>query len=270
MLAQVARANHDVLSRLRLSGKRAVPSALRDNPSLLRLAMLGGSDPEIAWPILDAFLDELTLPSSSLPGDDGKADAQQRPPVLFAADGIAHFMRLSHYRDPAFNLIHAHDLALVQRFVAFLTGAQPLPNGGAVLAATSMSNVPAAPSFAHLMRQREGMLAAAAAAAAADPTLGGRDPAAAAALAAATAPYVPPPLGPFVPLDARVVDAVGSVEVMRLPGLTRRETRALLEYYAASGLLRETVDESKVSEKWTVAGGGIVGEIERAALTPKL
>lgn len=53
------------------------------------------------------------------------------------------------------------------------------------------------------------------------------------------------------------------LELLTLGGLTRDESRGFMEYFARSGLLREPVNEQWVSEKWTLAGGGIIGELEK-------
>ena len=42
-------------------------------------------------------------------------------------------MRVAKYRDASFNLIHAHDLALLRLFADALGGRTPFPGGGAVL-----------------------------------------------------------------------------------------------------------------------------------------
>ncbi|KAL9113731.1 MAG: hypothetical protein Q9227_002176 [Pyrenula ochraceoflavens] len=55
-------------------------------------------------------------------------------------------------------------------------------------------------------------------------------------------------------------------EIVELQGLSKAETKALLEYVARNGLMRETVDDALVGEKWTLAGGGIVGEVLKAGL----
>lgn len=36
-----------------------------------------------------------------------------------------------------------------------------------------------------------------------------------------------------------------------------------MEYFAQSGILREQVNDNWVGEKWSLAGGGVVGELER-------
>ena len=66
--------------------------------------------------------------------------------------------------------------------------------------------------------------------------------------------------------DDRVESVLKSVDVMRLKGVSKAEARGLLEYWAASGVLKRRVDEQVVSEKWTLSGNGVVGEMERATL----
>lgn len=70
--------------------------------------------------------------------------------------------------------------------------------------------------------------------------------------------------------DERVEKVMSGVEVLRLKGLSKREARGLMEYWAQSGVLRSRVDEGEVAEKWALAGNGIVGEIERGALRMRI
>ena len=56
------------------------------------------------------------------------------------------------------------------------------------------------------------------------------------------------------------------IQVQRLQGLSRAETRGLVEYWARSGMVRERVDERFLGEKWALSGGGVVGELERAVV----
>ncbi|KAI9885646.1 MAG: Mismatch repair protein msh3 [Watsoniomyces obsoletus] len=243
LLSQIARVNEEVLSTMQLSKKHSMPIPLQSNMTLGRLAQLGASDPDLAWPIFQAFWDELTNPSI-----DGDTKQQPRPPILLCLDGLNWIMRLSEYRDADFNLIHSHDLALVRHFTDHLSGLRKLSNGGAIIGATSASNKPPAATFQLMIRRLEAQLAA---------NVNEKDI---------------PKINPFEKHDRRVMEVLSSkeVEIYRMKGLKRDETKALLEYYAASGLLRDTVDERRVSENWTLAGGGIVGEIERNALVPKI
>lgn len=197
-------------------------------PKEATLADLAGSAREAdqAWPIFQAFWNELT----TVPG---------RPPVLATIDGLSHWMKISHYRDPSFNLVHAHDLVLVRHFVDVLAGKTPLANGGAIVAATSRSNAPRSPSMELALDQSE-------------------------AAAAGQAGPVAKPYG--VKYDDRSYEALRGVDVARVSGVSKEEARAVMEYWAASGILRATVNESTVAEKWALGGSGILGEMERASL----
>lgn len=61
---------------------------------------------------------------------------------MVALDGLQFAMQDSLYRAADFSLIHSHDLSIIRHFSALLSGAIPMPNGGAVLAATSRSHAP--------------------------------------------------------------------------------------------------------------------------------
>lgn len=70
--------------------------------------------------------------------------------------------------------------------------------------------------------------------------------------------------------DERADRVLQGLEILQLKGLSRAEARGLMEYWAQSGVLRTRVDETTVTEKWAVAGNGIVGEIERNALRMRI
>jgi small subunit ribosomal protein S29 len=230
LLSQILSASNRTLSKLEISQEHQLPIPLQSNITLSRLAELGVRDPEIAWPVFYAFWTELSKPSTA---------KHPRPPILIAIDGLRHIMRPSEYRDPEFNLIHSHDLAFVKLIVDYLSGTSKLPNGGAVLAATSASSIMPAPTFDLALEQGEARTSR-----------------------AATIPQG----SPFKAYDERVLAALKYVEVTTLKGLTRQEARGLMEYYAASGVLRESINDRYVSEKWTIASGGIVGELEKSTL----
>ena len=80
--------------------------------------------------------------------------------------------------------------------------------------------------------------------------------------------HSPPAPNPYIKHDFRVLPTFSAVPVLRVDGLSRVEARTVLEYYAQSGMLRKSVDEKLVAEAWTLAGGGVVGELER--LTARL
>ncbi|KAI1127968.1 mitochondrial ribosomal death-associated protein 3-domain-containing protein [Nemania abortiva] len=162
-----------------------------------------------------------------------------RPPILFSLDGLAHIMRISDYRSPVFELIHSHDLALVRMFADALGGKTSFVNGAVVLGVTSRGNSPIIPSMEKAIAQ---------------------------ATAAQKGEEVPERDPFFRKYDDRVFDSLRGVKVLDVPGVSKTEARALMEYWAASGILRSRVDEKNVSEKWTLAGGGVVAEMERVVL----
>ena len=195
--------------------------------SLLQVAN-AAKEPDTTWPIFNAVMQELT------------AEGAGRPPILFALDGLSHVMKASEYRSPAFEPIHAHDLSIVRRFVDLLAGRTKLPSGGAVVAATSRGNSPRVPSMELVIAQQE-----------AKQGLREQQP--------VKEPY-------NKRYDERVEAAMKDVEVLRLSSVSRSEARSLMEYWAASGLLRTAVDEQAVSDKWVLGGNGNLGEMERATL----
>lgn len=190
-----------------------------------------------AWPVFAALWYEL----SAVEAD---ADGTPRPPVLLALDGLSFAMRTSDYRSQSFEPIHSHDLAIVRMFVDVLSGRHLLPNGGAAIAATCRSNAARNPSMELAIARQLARQA------------GGDE----AEL---------PPRDPYCrAYDARVDAAMEDtgLEAVEVRGISKAEARALMEYWAASGLLRAEVDERTVSEKWMVGGNGIIGEMERAGL----
>ena len=231
LLQNIKKANEKVLMKLTtVTTHPELPQNITPGTPLITLAG-ACKEADYAWATFMAFWKELTHPA-----------AQGRPPILFSLDGLAHIMRLSEYRSPAFELIHSHDLALVRLFVDCLSGHTPLPHGGAVLASTSGNNAPKTPSLDLALAQR---LAEQAGKPAAE--IPKRDP------------Y-------FRGYDDRVEHALRNVQVLPLRGVSKLEARALMEYWAASGMYKEVVDERAVAAKWALAGSGLVGEMERAAL----
>lgn len=162
-----------------------------------------------------------------------------RPPIMLAIDGVGHIMNNSAYLSADAQLVHAHDLALVRHFVDHLSGRTTLPNGGIVLAATSGSNQPASPALEFSIQLAE---------------------------ARAKNPIDLPNWNPYKTVDQRSLQSLKDVDVLKLNGLSKEEARAIMEYYAASGMLRRTVDERLVSETWTLAGNGNIGELEKGSV----
>lgn len=165
--------------------------------------------------------------------------APGRPPILLTVDGIAHVMCMSKYRTPSFELIHSHDLGLVRHFMNALQGSLALPNGGAVLVATNGGNTPRIKSLELALTQRLAAIA------------GTEAPAA--------APY-------GKGYDARVEAVLKTVDVLQVKGVSRAEVKVLLDYWAASGMLRSRVDDASIADKWAISGNGIIGELEKTSL----
>jgi small subunit ribosomal protein S29 len=162
-----------------------------------------------------------------------------KPPIFFAVDGLSHIMQNSEYLSATAEPIHAHDLAIVRHFIDHLSGRVPLPNGGVILAATCGSNAPTSTAMDFSLQLAE---------------------------ARQDTPDALPRWNPYKNADPRVMDCLKDIEVLRIRGLSKHEARVVMEYYAASGMLRAKVDEGFVSEKWTLAGMGNIGELERASV----
>lgn len=224
MIQNLYRANRAVLEKLQLQKDWSRFTNLKQGATLADLA-LSAKEAEYAWPTLLALWTELTLPG--------------RPPILFALDGLAHINKISEYRDPSFNEVHAHELSLVRTFVDALSGKTPLPNGGAIIGVTSQNNSHHHPSQELVLSQLE---------------------------AGQAGQRVPRPNPYERKYDERVYEALKNSWVLRVEGVSKDEARSLMEYWGASGLVRNVLNSRTVSEKWTVGGHGIVGEMERATL----
>lgn len=224
LLTNIYKANKNVLEGLELQ-KDWSQSTNQRGPGTVADLLLSAKEAEWAWPTFNALWTELTLPG--------------RPPILFALDGLAHINKISDYKDPAFNSVHAHELTLIRTFVDALSGKTKLPNGGAIIAATAGNNTHFHPSQELVLKQLE---------------------------AAKAGAEIPGPEPYEKGHDNRVYDALKNTNVMRVGNLDKEEARVLMEYWGSSGLLRSKVDQRTVWEKWALGGHGIVGEMERVSL----
>ncbi|KAL2757402.1 hypothetical protein ACRALDRAFT_1068001 [Sodiomyces alcalophilus JCM 7366] len=228
LLQMILKANGEVLKAYKLSKNYSDLQLIHlpEDGTLYDLAA-AAKEAEFAWPVVQALWHELT----AVPG---------RPPVLLTVDGLSHLMKQSAYRDPSFNIVHAHDLTLVRLLVDALAGHTPFANGGAVVAGTSRSNAPRSASMELALAQVAARNAGLEDVPAADPYRRDYDP--------------------------RVYEAVCNVDVLEVNGISKLEARAVMEYWVASGVLQTTVNEATVTEKWSIGGHGLLGEMERAAL----
>ncbi|KAH8690858.1 mitochondrial ribosomal death-associated protein 3-domain-containing protein [Talaromyces proteolyticus] len=247
LLLRTSLGNEDVLSKLHVSLKHPeLKHLIRPKMTLNELLRLGVQDTSISWPVFNAFWAEMNATS-------GPEGFQTRPPLLVAADGIGHWMLDSKYRNPEYKFIHAHDFALVKHFLSLLrpgSSQSALSNGGILLYSTSASNKPSTPTFDLALQQlasrRSGV--------------------------SESSPEFPR-ADPYDQIDNRVVDIFkpsatrsateDALDLQILGGLSRDEARGLMEYFARSGILQERVSEDWIGEKWSLAGGGLVGEMEK-------
>ncbi|KAK8874226.1 mitochondrial ribosomal death-associated protein 3-domain-containing protein [Apiospora arundinis] len=225
LMQAIRSANEEVLSKEIVKLEHIhLPVSVSRNSSLASLAN-ATKEPEFAWPVFNALWQELLQPG--------------RPPIMFTLDGLSHIMRISDYRSPSFNLIHAHDMALIRLFVEALGGKTHFPNGAAIVGVMTKGNWLKVKSVEKAIEQAK--------AAQADLPIPERD-------------------AFYSKYDERVFEALKGVEVFDVKSISKPEARSLMEYWAASGVLRMRVDEKTVSERWTLAGNGVLGELERSSL----
>lgn len=306
LLKSIATANETLFSTMRLSQQHQLPVPVPADMTLSRFVQLGAGNPQLAWPVWQALLVELT--AESQPTKDGLA----RPPIMVALDGLDQIMRVSSYLDPNVKPIHAHSLALVRDFVQLLSGQRASPNGGLILGVDSASTRTSVPTLDHFiekalvaprLQELESLRDSVRKAAAEGTNLVKSEPLtkledtlpdaftqkyapqythfrrlvmkAAARGAEATKDITAlcdsfrtelPAWDLYVPMDSHVAEAMKDVTVKKVAGLSREEARGLMEYYARSGMLRDTVTDGLVRERWTLAGHGVVGQLERGAL----
>lgn len=235
LLSRLAHSNTNVLKKMSLVHDHKQVLRDRKVKTLYELAMVGVNEYRIAPRIWDSVWKELTTETS---------DKNTRPPLLIAIDGINFWMGQTKYRSSDYQFIHAHQFVLIKQLLDQLFNAQEnsLPNGGMVLACTTKSNHPSPPPFDLLVDQLRAQ---------------GQG------LARNDAGF--PLWDPYSKdADQHVYNLLNSAQHTRLTelnGLSRPESKGLLEHFALSGMLRESVDETSVAEKWTLSGGGIIGEL---------
>ncbi|KAF2405062.1 hypothetical protein EJ06DRAFT_501996 [Trichodelitschia bisporula] len=247
LLAQIAKANRPVLSKLKLTHAHNLPIKIKPGLTLDAFAELGVNDPEIAWPVFQALWTELTAPAAEADAE-GKAVAVPRPQILLAIDNVAPILRPTQYKtldaDGKLRPIHPQDFVLVKHFLDYFRGARTLPQGGLVLAATSGNETVKSDALSVGIAMAEARVA--------------------------NPENKQLKLGDFWNLykemDMRSLEAVMDVEALKLEGLSKAEARAVIEYWAGNGMVRSRVEEGFVGEKWTLAGGGVVGELEKAVV----
>lgn len=235
-MQQTLKANKDFFEHANITQKHNLSVPLPAKAKLKDLVTIGVANPEVAWPVFNALWAELSQPG--------------QPQILLAAEGLSHMMQNSKYMSAQVKPIHAHDLTIVRHFVDHLSGVKQLPNGGIVLAATSKSNAPASPAMDFCIKAAE---------------------------ARQKTPHSVPQWNPYTSVDARTLEALkdlenpeADLELIDVGGLSKEEARSIMEYYAESGMLRHQVNDGFVTEKWSLAGMGNIGELERASVRARI
>ena len=270
LLTRISAAN-PILRSLQVTQEHDLPTPIPPKASLARLCSIG-ADPSLAQAVFEALTSELSAPG--------------RPPLLISLDGLFHAMRFSDYKSASFESIHAHSLYLIGWFLGYLSARSPLPNGGAVIAAVSESNCPSVPTLRARLEQLE-----------AQQTQSRRVPSdrsdsSIMPFLQATAQELTliPRLDPHYLYDTRVLDTlsprssdtrvkyssldsdrngsyVSPPDVVRLGALPMEEARSIMEYWAQSGMMRNTVHGKIMAEKQMISGGGLIGHLEKGCVT---
>ncbi|KAF2435213.1 hypothetical protein EJ08DRAFT_730312 [Tothia fuscella] len=279
LLSQIIKANSSTLSKLQitLDHTSTIPIPIQSNISLDRFADLGAKNPDISWPIFQGLWRELMVPNLG------------RPPVFLGLDNISHILGESHYttlnKKGKLQRIHAHDFVLVRHFVEFISGREEMGNGGLVMAATSMSDHAKSTALDVCITIAEARQISR------STTTTDNNPATLPIttvrgyLTNPSNPSMHTPIptaeshprdiaayklaqfySPYKSVDERSVDALKDVETIKLEGLSKADAGRLMEYWARSGMVPKVVGEGFVGEKWSLSGGGVVGELERGVV----
>lgn len=235
LLSQTLKANKEYFDKAKITQKHDLAVPLPAQAKLKDLVAIGVANPEASWPVFKALWAELSQPG--------------QPQVLLAAEGLSHIMQNSEYMNADVKPIHAHDLTIVRHFVDHLSGVKQLPNGGIVLAATSKSNSPTSPAMDFRIKEAEAL----------------------------KVQESIPQWNPYTSVDARTMEALkdlanpkADLETLDIGGLSKEEAKSIMEYYAESGMLRHQVNDGFVTEKWSLAGMGNIGELERASVRARI
>ncbi|RPA95553.1 hypothetical protein L873DRAFT_1829757 [Choiromyces venosus 120613-1] len=203
LLRKILKANQKALKRMNLSQNYRLGrmEEVKKGVAMKEVLEKAVQDPLLAWDAFNILLSELGQPGS--------------PPALFTLDNLNQISLPSKYRDPSFNLIHSHDLALPNTFLAYLSGKRSF-HRGVTLAATSS--------------KCSRTLAL-------DAALEGRE------------------VDPYERLDPRVGPSIEGARIIHVDSLSKAEAKALMDYYNESGIMKDTVDITTFNEKYAVSAG---------------
>jgi len=305
LLGNIVKANQGLLNSMRLSGQHQIPVPIQQsNWTLARFAELGANDPELAWPVWQALWKELTAPSSDEEGLkrppvfvslDGVDHIMRNSAYLDSEAQPVHAHDLALVRDFV-GLLSGQTTLPNGGMVIAANSESNRPSAPTLDHCITRSHaephIPALLSLRDRLRKQAASLQDRAKfdmsalndypfstlpSTLSDQLTALRrdlrnqrdpDPKSTKPLLTTLDNFKPklPEWDPYLPIDQRVTDVMSDVHVQKVTGLSKEEARGVMEYYAQSGMLRHTVTEGLVSERWTLAGQGIVGELEKGTV----
>jgi len=243
LLQSIVDANKAVLQSLYMS--QDYPNISLDSTqkvSLLQLAQHGATYPDASWPVFSALWSEITLKNT-----DNIQNLGRRPPILYCVDNVSHLFVPSLYDavtpEGKVEPIHTLDLALPRHFIDHVTGATAFPNGGIALGATSKTDFVRCP-----------------------PVEVGVELAEARQQSPDSDHKVTDFWNSLQAIDQRTMDICLNLDVLHLKPVSKENAKSIIEYWAYNGMVRERLADSWIGEKWTLSGGGVLGELEKAVV----
>jgi small subunit ribosomal protein S29 len=242
IISRMIEGNKTLFFAMKLSRTYDIPVRNEPNMTLYEFGRIATLNTDLAWPIFRALWHEINLQSSPEVDAFGK-----RPPILLCVDNISHIFGLTKYqvlnKEDALSPIHSYDMVLPKLVIDCLTGEESFGNGGVVMGATSGSDrVTCHPLEAGIKLAESKQ----------------KSPDSPASLADVWNPYDR--------IDRRVLDSMMDLKVLRLSGVSKDEARQIIEYWAYNGVVRDRVADDWVSDRWTMSGGGLMGELEKAVV----
>jgi small subunit ribosomal protein S29 len=227
---------------MKLSRSYDIPVRNEPNMTLYDFGRIASLNTDLAWPIFRALWHEINLKSSPEIDTFGK-----RPPILLCVDNISHIFGETKYqvlnKEGRLSSIHSYDMVLPKLVIDCITGNESFGNGGMALGATSGSDRVTCHPLEVGIKLAESRK---------------KNPDSLASLSDVWNPYDR--------IDRRVLDSMMDLEVLELAGISKDEAREMIEYWAYNGLVRERVGDHWVSDRWTMSGGGLMGELEKAVV----
>ncbi|KAK5107371.1 hypothetical protein LTR62_001351 [Meristemomyces frigidus] len=305
LLLSISKANRGLLSNLRISEKHDLPMPLQSNISLARLVDLGANDPSLAYPIWRALWAELTSPSQpEVEGQfrppvfvsmDGVDHIMRPSAYLNSETKPIHAHELAVARDYS-NLLSGKTSLPNGGMIMAATSASTRPSVPTLdhvlarkVAERQLQNILSiCEDLKHQAESAKATQDLDITALEAIRSHNFESPLVAKQVsnfrdriqrlcyddrplqdvqrALTSQEFKIPEWDPYAIIDQRVSDVMESVEVRKVEGLSKVEARGVMEYYARSGMVRAAITEGLVSEKWTLAGNGMVGELEKATV----